>query len=350
MHSTTCATIDASVLAIPIKDDREEVCNYIEKISKLGILVEEKWISLFLSENIGDVLFSSGLFPGNDELSRLLISNEINEYSSRDIFKVILKLLSIQPYFECNYRISNFESGTIETDPSVSEIIDSSILQNELLKSATLIAILNKHCSNFLGQHWLFLRKAPKGTIQVRAEIKNIEHDRDDVTDIAISPIFFNGNAFICDEISELIKTIDACSELANANDKDSLLFSIRVALFKSQFNDTQCQRYCWDEIKGPKIGPEFLKRCKKICEDRESSMPSKILDAIIETVNRTNLSCVHALRTGEGASDTQRKRGKDKAWRRDVDDEIHLHYWKCGNGEIELASVNYHNDFTIPE
>jgi hypothetical protein len=42
--------------------------------------------------------------------------------------------------------------------------------------------------------------------------------------------------------------------------------------------------------------------------------------------------------------------RGRDKAQRRDIDYEFHLHYWECANGTIELASVVHHNDFSIPE
>jgi hypothetical protein len=62
------------------------------------------------------------------------------------------------------------------------------------------------------------------------------------------------------------------------------------------------------------------------------------------------NMAAVHGLRTGMGGDDPQRTRGKDKAQRRDIDYEFHLHYWECANGTIELASVVHHNDFSIPE
>jgi hypothetical protein len=42
--------------------------------------------------------------------------------------------------------------------------------------------------------------------------------------------------------------------------------------------------------------------------------------------------------------------RGSDKAQRRDIDYEFHLHYWEIANDVIELASVVHHNDFSIPE
>jgi hypothetical protein len=63
------------------------------------------------------------------------------------------------------------------------------------------------------------------------------------------------------------------------------------------------------------------------------------------------NLSDTHWLRTGKGANNPQKKRRKDKAepWRRDIDRDYHLHYWKTANG-TEFASVVVHDDMTIPE
>ena len=37
-------------------------------------------------------------------------------------------------------------------------------------------------------------------------------------------------------------------------------------------------------------------------------------------------------------------------AMRRDIDRKIHLHYWECAQGVHELASVSFHDDFSIPE
>lgn len=78
--------------------------------------------------------------------------------------------------------------------------------------------------------------------------------------------------------------------------------------------------------------------------------VPDKILRAIIETVDKQKLSDVHALRSGTGGSDSQLKRGSDKAQRRDIDRDLHLHYWECAHGRVELASVVIHNDFSIPK
>jgi hypothetical protein len=98
-----------------------------------------------------------------------------------------------------------------------------------------------------------------------------------------------------------------------------------------------------------PAIGSRFREFCQQVCADQGDSVPPKILRSIVETIKGQNLPAVHALRTGPGGNDPQRMRGSDKAQRRDIDREFHLHYWECADGTVELASVVYHNDFSIP-
>ena len=73
---------------------------------------------------------------------------------------------------------------------------------------------------------------------------------------------------------------------------------------------------------------------------------------SIAEAADRVNLAATHALRVDQSGGSPHRRRSADRAaaWRRDVDDEYHLHYWECVDGMLELASIVPHNDFSIPE
>jgi hypothetical protein len=68
----------------------------------------------------------------------------------------------------------------------------------------------------------------------------------------------------------------------------------------------------------------------------------------VAEAVDQLNLADTHALRKSGAARAAQVTRGKDTAWRRDIDHEFHLHYWESEDGGIELASVVPHNCFDI--
>jgi len=74
-----------------------------------------------------------------------------------------------------------------------------------------------------------------------------------------------------------------------------------------------------------------------------------RALRAIVETIDQLKLEDVHALRQSDSGGASQRVRGHDKGWRRDIDREYHLHYWE-GSGGIEFGWMGPHNDFQLPD
>lgn len=78
------------------------------------------------------------------------------------------------------------------------------------------------------------------------------------------------------------------------------------------------------------------------------NSKGSILLRAISEILLEINLNKTHALREGSGGNDPQIEMNDYKAWRRDIDQEYHLHYWKKSD-HIILACVVSHDDFNIP-
>jgi hypothetical protein len=75
----------------------------------------------------------------------------------------------------------------------------------------------------------------------------------------------------------------------------------------------------------------------------------SRIIRACRETVFGQRLEHTHAIRKSIAGNSSQIRRGTEGAMRRDIDRELHLHYWDTPRGP-ELASVVAHNDFSIPE
>ena len=132
------------------------------------------------------------------------------------------------------------------------------------------------------------------------------------------------------------------------AHDDIGVKLSIQIALFK--YDISQGNVVSWENVSVLSIGHEFIQTSRNCCADQGASLAPRILRAIIETIKSNNMPAIHALRTGSGANDPQRMRGTDKAQRRDIDREYHLHYWECDNGTIELSSIVHHNDFSIPE
>lgn len=348
MHSLPSVTIDAGVLAVPPVDcSHDDAFQYVDTLLDWSMLLDEPWVAIYMSERASEVLIDEELFPLRNHLRELFNRHGIVEYSPNDVATIVEKLLSLTPSFETYYRVKDLLSEHLETDPDVIRLSTHDGLQSDLARCITLIAILRKHCSQPLGGHSLILREVPKQVIQVRAQVHVLEHTRDDIPELPCPPEFFEGDVLVCDDFRGLIDCLDESAILVGATDDLGIELAVRITLFKNAIS--QGDSPDWGGVIVPAIGSKFRELCQQVCSDQGDSIPPKILRSIVETINGHNLPAVHALRTGPGGNDPQRMRGSDKAQRRDIDREFHLHYWECAGEKIELASVVYHNDFSIP-
>lgn len=349
MHSLPSVTIDASVLAVPCSGHTiDEAYRYVDTLLDWSKLLDEPWVAIYMSERASEVLFEDGLFPLREQLRALFDAHGIVEFDVNTVARIANQLLAITPTFETYYRLKDVLTEHLETDPDVIRLTTHDGLQSDLARCITLIAILRKHCLQPLGGHSLILKEAPRQIIQVRAQIHDLEHERSDLPALPRPPEFFEGDVLVCDDFRGLIECLDEASILVGASDNLGVELSIRIALFKYAL--AQGEVPDWGTTSVPRIGDDFRETCQRCCADQGDSLPTKILRSIIETVKGQNMHAVHALRTGPGGNDAQQTRGTDKAQRRDIDREFHLHYWECADGSFELASVVYHNDFSIPE
>ncbi len=348
MHSLPSVTIDAGVLAVPQPSCTiDDAHQYIETLLDWSRLLDEPWVAIYMSERASEALLADDLYPLRDQLGELFKAHSIVEYDVNTVAKITNQLLSITPSFETYYRLRDVLSEHLETDPDILRLTTRDGLQTDLARCVTLIAILRKHCSQPLTGHSLILREAPKQVIKVRAQIHDIEHDRNDIPALPTPPEYFEGDVLVCDDFRGLVECLDETAILIGASDSLGIEVAIRIALFK--YDLSQGEIPDWGSVSTLVIGCDFRETCQGCCADQGESVPPKILRSIIETVRNQSLADVHALRKGPGGNDPKRMRGEDKAQRRDIDREFHLHYWECADGTVELASVVYHNDFSIP-
>lgn len=349
MNSLPSATIDAGVLAVPHVDCvKDDAFQYVDTLLDWSKLLDEPWVAIYMSERASEALIDGELFPLRDHLRELFNRHGIVEYSVNDIATVAEKLLSLTPSFETYYRLQDVLSEHLETEPDVIQLTTHNGLQSDLARCITLIAVLRKHCAQPLGGHSLILKEAPRQVVQVRAHVHALEHTRDDIPVLPCPPEFFEGDVLACDDFRGLIDCLDEAAILVGASDDLGIELAVRIALFKNALTHSDFPD--WGCVVVPAIGLRFRELCQQVCADQGDSIPPKILRSIVETIKGHNLPDVHVLRTGPGGNDPQRTRGSDKAQRRDIDKEFRLHYWECADGTVELASVVYHNDFSIPE
>ena len=349
MSSLPGVTIDASVLAVPHAScTKDDAFQYVDTLLDWSKLLDEAWVAIYMSERAAEALDKDGLYPLRGHLRELFNMHGIVEYDVNTVATITEKLLTLTPYFEDHYQVKDVLPENLATEPDVVNLTIHDGLRSDLVRCIILIAVLRKYCLQPLGGHSLVLRKAPKKAVHVRAQIHELEHDRDDLPNLPRPPEFFEGDVLVCDGFRGLIECLNESVILVGASDDLGIELSIRIASFKRALS--QSEEPEWETIEVPSIGPKFRRTCQQCCNNTGDSLPPKILRSIIETMKSQNMSAVHALRTGRGGNDPQRVRGSYKAQRRDIDQEFHLHYWDCADGRIELASVVYHDDFSIPD
>lgn len=349
MLNLSSITIDSGVIAVP--QAGEDAHKYIETLLCWSNLIDEHWITISMSERTSEVLCDDNLYPfQNNNIGNLLDLHEIDEYATKDILSIVGKLINKARSFEAHYKLEDVLTDSLETTPDIINLASSEKLKENLERCVAMIAILRQYCLQPPGGHILVLRKTPenKKIITVSAQILEIEHARDDLPALHSHPDFFNfkGDAAVCDDFRGLINCIDEAEILRSAAEVSDIELAIKIAIFKNEIE--RGSEPDWNQISLPSIGKKFLDSYKDVCKGADK-LPQKILRAIIETVYKENLRAVHTLRKSNSGSAQNIMRANDKAQRRDIDYNFHLHYWDCENGTVELASVVNHDDFSIP-
>ena len=304
-----------------------------------------------MSARASKALFEDGLYPLRNSLRKLFAANRIEEFDFNTVAIVADTLLRLTPSFEDVFSVSDVLADSLSIDPDILGPSAGTALQSDLARCLILIAVLRRYCGDAIRDHFLILRCAPGPVVTVQAKIEEIDHNRDDLNELPTPPEIFKGDVLICDDFRGFIQFLNESSILVSSTDISGLETAIRIALYKSrleQGNDPD-----WDNLRGLHIGRRFIDTVHDSFRNQGDSFSAKILRAIVETLDEKNMTATHALRTGSGGGNPQRRRAADGAgaMRRDIDQNHHLHYWSCDNGVVELASVSYpHDNFWIPE
>jgi hypothetical protein len=347
--ASASVTIDAGVLAVPLDGGAEDARRYVEILLDWARLLDKPWIAIYMSERASEALFDDGLYPLRDQLKSMFAANGIIEYDVNTVAMVVDSLLMLTPSFETYFSIRDVVAEELTTEPDILRLCSGTRLQSDLARCVVLIAIIRQHCQAPVRDHSLILQRAPGRTVRVRALIHMLEHQRDDLGAMPVPPEYFEGDVLVCDDFTGLIECLNEAAILLKATDDVGVETAIRIAVYKSRLACGTAPE--WDDVQRYRIGHAFRSSSQK--NHPIQQLASKLLRAIVETLEHTNMAATHELRTGPGGSDPQRVRGSDhaKAWRRDIDREYHLHYWMCIDGVVEIASLSFpHNDFTIPE
>lgn len=346
MPSLHNVIFNTDVIAIPHAScTRHDAIQYVENILDWNqYLINESWLTFYVSDSL-----IVNWYPETNQLADLLNRHRIVWFDANTVSRVIALLLNKAQSFESVYRVSDVLSENLGITPELIDVSTPEGLRSEVERLITLIAILRQECFQSLGSCSLIINRAIQSPlVHIRAQVCVLEHSRDDIPEIPYPPNNFEGDVPVCENFHGLIHSLDETKILVNASTDLEIEFAIRIALHKYAIENNE--NLDWHKVEIPKIGSNFRYSCRQCCQDQGSSLPAKILRSIRETMKSQKLDAVHPLRTGIGGNNPQIMRGSDKAQRRKIDYTMRLHYWEISGGKFELASINYHDEYSIPD
>ena len=99
-------TIDAGVLAIPSENSPfEDVHRYVETLLEWKNLIDEHWVTIYMSENASAALIDDEVFPFHNRLASLFFEKGVIAFDANTVTPVITRLLQLTPSFEEYFSI-----------------------------------------------------------------------------------------------------------------------------------------------------------------------------------------------------------------------------------------------------
>ena len=347
MKSLLDLTIYEKVLEVPtIGCCDTDVNKYVNTLRQLDDLVRGGLVNAYMTEEGYIALWSEEIYS-QDRVRDYFGRVNASEYPLKEILKIVNNVISRVSIFEDHFELHDvMVDEKVEMDPDASAFALDGDHESKFAKCVLMISILRGCFTKPTLEHGLLVRHAPSSMITIDAKIADIDCSKLEITNCLCSRDVFRGSVPVYESLSDAALVFDPSVILVEAVNEKEVELAIRIALLIAR--NEQSEEIKWDDIVIPKIGTAFHETCRRIILERGLDVPPKIIQSIVDTVDYKNLRKTHALRIGKGGNSPQRKRGDDTAWRRDIDKELHLHYWKQPGGLIELDSVVYHNDFKM--
>lgn len=272
---------------------------------------------------------------------------DIYEWSAMDLSTSICSILeqvsSIRELFDISYVIAD----PVDLDPDILLNCHGSGAKDELRSLVIMMAFLQQFMPSLVGGLFAFVGGVSTTSTVVRAHLRDIDPKRPDLFQLkGDRGVELNQALSVAGDFwTSLEHVINRFRDHESMSD-DRIEWHVVSAVRRTcssewTLAEIRCQ-FCF--------GKRFCDSVRQIVCTRGRSTLDKIVRAVAETIVRERERDTHPLRIdrGGGSRDLIRDCDGAKAWRRDVDRDVHLHYWKLGRRRVELSKVGPHNDMGI--
>ena len=333
--------LDPYLLAAPPAGvNPSSIEEYIANLLLWRELLHERILPFYIPTASYDLLNECGCYPERYRLQVAIDQLELDDIQVHDVLTIFHSILFETSFIEETFGISNIIIDEVRYTPNehihdrpqpflseyerllamigVLQVVPAEVSPNIILITKGLnkeLEITNLECKSLC--EWADSTSSHDLPAEIKAEIPSCNSPRGIY--LAIDPVLLCGKSFT----STLFE------------------FALKCELAKRSGSSYANQDATYA------FGVQFFASCQKLGFLHEAYKIKMLLRTCADVALNENMQDTHALRESKGGDDKQRTRFQDKAWRRDIDHEYHLHYWQTSYG-YEFACVVVHNNFSI--
>lgn len=334
--------VDPFLLACPSPERGEEDFDaFVHGVIMLQAMRAWSGARVFSSVLMPDRLFAEGRYPLGDDLDRSLAAFGRDQIQARDVIEVVNSILQRVPSLEAHLGVDAILYDEFSVEPATDIDGRSVGFRNAFRDLLVDIALLDTIEQPVTAENITLTRGIPGCPRKIRQKAVVMELEGKVSLEV---PFVVQGASFLSQHVNEIHSCINPEQVWIESPSGVGQMHALESFIWV----EALARGLDHSKILSWRFGHAFLQTASDCGFLHEPTKVRMLLRACAETILQQNLADTHPLRTGDGGGDPQVLRGNDKAWRRDIDWEFHLHYWTVG-AEIELASVVVHKDNSIP-
>jgi len=349
--------LDPYQLAVPaVAEGADAARRYVDSLVTWSALTDEPWLRVLATDDTVTALSGAACYPAVNAVAALCEALGLDEVSPEDVANALSRLLQSADSWEdhCGVtdvlldpltltpdlpttRCQGAPAGTGRNAPSV----------HDATRRVLTLSALLAHCApdHSRNRELSTLDRFCAGAgVTVAGSAVIIDRGAGCVLPHLPEPFPLPATrVWMREGAGDCLRALDPVHLWVSAGTAEACAAAIRLEVMRQE------PTLGWTETDRLGIGCEFVASLPKHNFDRDEAKVARLLKACAEVLLDRNLPKTHALRVGDGPTAAQRMRGSDKAMRRDIDYEFHLHYWELTGRRFEFGNVVSHKVFTIP-
>ena len=292
------------------------------------------------------ILSELNLYPNPDNIQNLEFINEYEGLNSKDLIRIVNRLIAEANLFEPEFGLSNLEIDDICIEPNLDQdCLDNNLVQehkNLIVKSALVEHTTQKP----IFGHYIYTKVVANKALKVHAKILSDKINLNRAASGNTGKIqSLKGQANLFSNINDLINKVSKYESDESMFEINNIRFLIQADFYVKR--NVQNFTSEWEKLPIPKIEREFCSDCKIMFKSGDKSFPKELKDTIFDIVfNKGMRKNAHPMQVGKGGSQKNIIKNGMTEMRANVGRKglaYRLHYWLGQNKEIKLKSVGIH-------